>query len=196
VRSTLIALALVTGGCLVEYVLPEGDSLGDQGNTQSSATNDPAPTTGTGDPDLMGDGRTTGDACDAGLMLCGDDCVDLEGGDAHCGTCDAYCEDDQMCIASECRDILVVECTACPCDACSAGDGELESTSGDGEPSMYLCCPPAEGPDTGDTRGTGDTGDTGDTRDTGDTGDTGDTADTVVCVVGDPEDLLVCPEDP
>ena len=159
-RLTHITLALVTSGCLVEYVLPEGDSSGDQGTTQSSLTNDPAPTTGT-----TGDGQTTGDACDAGLVRCGDACVDLTRSGTHCGACDESCEDDEMCIASGCRESLVVACAACPCDACPAEDGGEESASGGGEPMNYLCCPPADG------------------------------AEPVVCIVGDLEDVLVCPED-
>jgi len=163
-RPTLIALALVANGCLVEYVLPGGDSSGDQGNTENSPTGEPAPTTGTGTVDLSDDGQVTGEECDADL--CGDECVDLTRNGTHCGACDEFCNDDQQCIASECRDILVVECAACPCEACSAGEGLLEPTTSDGgEPSNYLCCPPV------------------------------DDADPVVCVVGDLEDVLVCPED-
>ena len=90
-------------------------------------------------------------------MRCGDACVDLSRDAAHCGSCDEVCDSDELCIASECRDIVPVDCAACPCDACAE--------SGGGDPQMYLCCPPEDG------------------------------KDAVVCVVGDAEDLLVCPAD-
>jgi hypothetical protein len=127
-------------------------------------TGDPAPTGG----DTTGDGQTTGDACDEGLTRCGDACVDLSRDDGHCGTCEEYCKSDEKCIASECRDILPVDCATCPCDACPGSGGVLESTTsgGGGDPEKYLCCAPPDGAD-----------------------------DAVICVVGDAEDLLVCPEE-
>ena len=162
-RPALIALTLVTSGCLVEYVLPEGDSSGDPGNTQDSFMGEPARTTGTDAVETAEDGQMTGDECDADLTRCGDDCVDITRNDGHCGACDDYCNEGEQCIASECREILVVECAACPCDACPAGDGGEESTTSDGgDPSKYLCCPI-------------------------------DDDEAVVCVVGDPEAELVCP---
>jgi hypothetical protein len=164
----------MTGGCLVEYVLPEGDSSGDRpgdtgdrpGDTGDSTghvvTGDPAPTTGTAG--ATGDGQTTGDPCDQGLSRCGEACVDLSRDDAHCGSCGESCKSDELCVASECRDVLPVECAMCPCDACSAS-GVLESTtSGGGDAEQYLCCPPPDG------------------------------ADSVICLVGDPEDPLACPD--
>ncbi len=183
-RSTLIALALMTGGCLVEYVLPEGDSSGGPGTTQNSTTGDPAPTTG--GADTTGDEQPTGDACDPGLTRCGEDCFDLARSDTHCGTCDEFCEDDEMCIASECREILVVACDACPCDACPSDDVLESTTGGGGDPSKYLCCPPAGG---------GEGTDSADSAESEESAETADTAETVLCVVGDPEDLLVCPEE-
>ncbi|HEY0134672.1 MAG TPA: hypothetical protein VGB85_11345 [Nannocystis sp.] len=163
-RSTLIALAFMTGGCLVEYVLPEGDSSG--GDTDDSmghvVTGDPAPTSTAG---TTGDIQTTGDPCDEGLTRCGDACVDLSRDDAHCGSCDEYCKSDERCIASECRDILPVDCAACPCDACPEASGIVESTTSGGgsDAEKHLCCPPPDG------------------------------AEAVLCVVGDAEDPLVCP---
>ena len=77
------------------------------------------------------------------------------------GPATSTCKTDEMCIASECRDILVVDCAACPCAVCP--DGPLETTGGGGDPQKSMCCPPVA-------------------------------VAAVVCVVGDEDEVLVCPE--
>lgn len=159
---TLSAL-LMAGGCFVEYVLPEG-STGETSTGEGAVTDATMTMTGTQTTE-----PTSGDGCEPGLSPCGEACVDLTRDDAHCGACGEYCKVDERCIASECRDIFVVDCAACPCDACP--DGMLDPTDGtdgtDGsDPQKSMCCPPAGG------------------------------SDAVVCVIADaddPDEVLVCP---
>ncbi len=202
-RSTVLILALLSGGCLVEYVLPgagttavttTGDSLptGDptegtataadaasNADAETSATTDPSETAGPATQTTGGDPSSDGEPCGDGQTRCGDACVDLRVDEAHCGDCFEVCKTDELCIAAQCRDVLPVECNACPCEACPMGDGLLAATTGDGggdggdgggdggsdggsDPQQYLCCAPAEG-------------------------------EKALCIVGDLDDVLVCP---
>jgi len=70
-----------------ETIGGDGDPTGD-GDPSGDGDGDP---TGDGDGDpTTGDGD--GDDCEPGLMLCGDECVDLNTSDDHCGECDFACD--------------------------------------------------------------------------------------------------------
>lgn len=206
VQRLVVVVALISSGCLAEYVLP-GGSRGDTGLTpedtvvSADAPTGGAMTGGTGEGDSDDDSEDVGE-CTVGTSRCGDLCVDWQSDARHCG-CDEVCETDEMCLMGECRDVVVLDCSSCPCaDQCPAGgDGVLASTTGEeGGGSNFA--------------GTDDTDDTADTADTTDTADTADTADTtdsggegpqqglccelaeamqVVCVLADVDETVVCP---
>lgn len=115
-----------------------------------------------------GSAGDTSEGCGAGESLCQGGCVDLLSDEAHCGRCDDECKSDEMCVVGECRDVEVVDCAGCPCaDQCPVGgsDGTDSDDGGGGDPQQRLCCEVLT--DGGDPQ--------------------------VLCVMGEEEDLLVCP---
>ncbi len=174
VRRLVVMVALVVSGwtlagcTLAEYVLPGGS----RGDTESSGD----ATVASGD---VPTGGTVGDSdgeCEVGLTRCGDECVDLQRAEAHCGGCEEPCKSDEMCVVGECRDVVVLDCESCPCtDQCpgggqgggDGGEGSEGSEGSDGEtggsdPQQRLCCEL-------------------------------EAKMQVVCIVGDVGDALVCP---
>jgi len=182
VQRLFVVVALISSGCLAEYVLP-GGSRGDTEATGDTMVSGDVPTVGTetgkgtqGDSEGGCESECDGE-CTAGTSRCGEQCVDRQTDEQHCGSCDEVCKVDEMCVVGECRDVVVLECASCPCaDQCppGSGDGLLETTSGgDGgdsdtadsggkDPQQGLCCELAE-------------------------------AMQVICVIGDIGETLVCP---
>lgn len=191
----LLSFALLPAGCLMEYVLPADPGDAPTGATTGATTEattervtegvsegetEGATEGATGDAEASGNTGATGDAptgddtsdpepCeDESQLRCGEDCIDPSTNNSHCGMCDDPCESDERCIVGECRDVLVLDCEACPCaDQCPEDEDAPESTTGgEGEggdvPAQHLCC------------------------------DAGGEAP-VVCVFGEAEDVLVCP---
>ena len=164
----LVASGFTLGGCtLTEYVLP--GASGDVGSSSDGtvATGE-APTSGSG---ATGMSDSEG-GCGAGMSLCGELCVDLQVAAEHCGTCGKVCEGDELCLGGECREVLVLDCTSCPCaDQCPGSEqhvleatssgSESDSDSGGQDPQQGLCCELAAPMQ-------------------------------VVCILGDPDDV-VCP---
>lgn len=167
-----------------------GGSRGDTESTGDTTVSGDAPTVGGDTAGDTGKGGTQGDSeggcdsacedeCAAGTSRCGEQCVDPQTDELHCGSCEEVCKVDETCIAGECRDVVVLECEGCPCaDQCpgaGSGDGLIEAT-GDGEgggggdtadsggkdPQQGLCCELAE-------------------------------EKQVICVIGDVGETLVCP---
>ena len=56
-----------------------------------------------------------GRSCDAPLVACGDDCVDLDFDPLHCGGCEQPCGDDQLCSVGACVALLCEPGVAAPC---------------------------------------------------------------------------------
>lgn len=161
----LVGSGFTLGGCtLTEYVLPGAPRDSGSSGDDTVASGE-APTSGS---ETMGMGDSEG-GCGAGMSLCGELCVDLQGAEEHCGSCGEACEDDEMCLAGECRDVLVLDCTSCPCaDQCPDSEQNVleatsgtESDSGGKDPQEGLCCELAAQMQ-------------------------------VVCILGDPDDAL-CP---
>lgn len=192
-QRLFVMVALFTSGCLAEYVLP-GGSRGDTESTGDTLASGDVPTVGSVTAGDTGQGGTQGDSeggcdsecegdCTAGTSRCGEQCFDLQTDEQHCGSCEEVCKADEMCIAGECRDVLVLECEGCPCaDQCpGSGDGLIEATGG------------------GDGGGSEDTADTEDTADSGgkdpQQGLCCELAEAmqVICVIGDVGATLVCP---
>jgi hypothetical protein len=187
----LLSFALLPAGCLVEYVLPADPATtsGDPPTETTGATTG-AMTEGatggatggmTGDAEASGNTGATGDAptgsdtsdapqpCEGESQLrCDGACIDPSTNNSHCGGCDDPCKSDELCIVGECRDVLVLDCEGCPCaDQCPEGEGVLASTTGDeadsGDVPAKYLCCDAVG------------------------------ETPAVCVLGDAEDVLVCP---
>lgn len=162
----LVASGFTPVGCtLTEYVV-RGAS-GDAGSSgDDTVTSGEAPTSGSG---ATGMSDSEG-GCEAGKSLCGELCVDLQVTNEHCGACGKVCDDDKLCLGGECRDVLVLDCTSCPCaDQCPGSEQNVleatssgsESDSGGKDPQPGLCCELAAQMQ-------------------------------VVCILGDPDDV-VCP---
>ncbi len=191
VRRVVLVLALSPCGCLAEYVLPGDAATSEASSTGGGSSGGESPTGGeasdAGDEASGGD-ETGAQPCDAGLLRCGEACVDPDSDEAHCGECGEYCKEAERCIAGECSDVVVLECASCPCpDQCPEKDqGLFEATGGES---------------VGESASAGDTADTADSG--GDDGGGEDpqkhlccaveAASQVWCVIGDPEDPLVCP---
>lgn len=167
VRYLAVLVLSISSGCLAEYVLPGGSS-GDTGPGDDTVASGDVPTGATGPGDSE-------DGCEAGTSRCGELCVDLQRDEEHCGSCDEVCKVDEMCLVGECRDVIVLECEACPCaDQCPVGDeggegggeggeGDTAETSESGgkDPQQRLCC---------------------------------EVEMQVLCVVADADEVLVCPD--
>lgn len=181
VRYLAVLVLSISSGCLAEYVLP-GGSRGDTGSSgDDTVASGDAPTGATG----QGDSE---DGCEAGTSRCGELCVDLQRDEEHCGGCDEVCKADEMCLVGECRDVIVLACEGCPCaDQCPVGDqGVLASTTGEG------------GGEGGEGTGGGDASDTAETAESGGKDPQQrlccEVEMQVLCVVGDADEVLVCPE--
>lgn len=172
--ARVVSVGLLAGCTLAEYVLPGGS----RGDTETNADS----TMASGDVPTGGGATEMGDsdgACEVGLKRCGDECVDLQGAEAHCGGCGDPCKSDELCVVGECRDVVVLDCESCPCtDQCpgggqgggeggegsegSEGSDGSDGETGGGDPQQRLCCELAAEMQ-------------------------------VVCIVGEVGDELVCP---
>lgn len=149
--ARVVSVGLLAGCTLAEYVLPGGSRGDTEPNADSTGASGDVPTGGGATEMGDSDGE-----CEVGLKRCGDECVDLQGAEAHCGGCGDPCKSDEMCVVGECRDVVVLDCKSCPCtDQCPGADGGGEGgegsegsegsdgsdgETGGGDPQQRLCC--------------------------------------------------------
>ena len=123
-RAPLV-LALLTGGCVVEYSATAQDGGGSSGSNECAAGMvqcGEACVTPSSNPDHCGgcgQACAVGDVCDEGMCgsscrdgrtPCARACVDVETDPVHCGECGESCDVDGACVQGDCIDACNDEC--------------------------------------------------------------------------------------